>query len=312
MRKFLGIDTSNYATSLAVYDAESDSVPVMLKRFLPVREGALGLRQSDAVFHHTAALPQMIEELKSKTDCRELSAVGVSVKPRPAEGSYMPCFLVGRAVGGAMSAALGAPLVETTHQQGHIAAALYAAGGDLYEKRALVFHLSGGTTELLLVERLQVLRVVGASRDLYAGQAVDRLGVKLGYGFPAGAEVSRLAEGCAEEIDPRVSVQGTDCSLSGLQNQCEKLLAEGRGAAYTAKYCLTAIAKTVTGMLQAAHRQEPGLPCVCAGGVMSSGLIRDYVMARVPGVRFVPGAFSSDNAAGVAILAARSVEGRHG
>lgn len=102
----------------------------MLKRFLPVREGALGLRQSDAVFHHTAALPQMIEELKSKTDCRELSAVGVSVKPRPAEGSYMPCFLVGRAIGGAMSAALGAPLVETTHQPGASRRCVYAAGGD--------------------------------------------------------------------------------------------------------------------------------------------------------------------------------------
>ena len=312
MSTFLGIDTSNYATSLAVYNAASGRVPVMLKRFLPVREGALGLRQSDAVFHHTAALPEMIDELKSKTDCRELSAVGVSVKPRPVEGSYMPCFLVGRAIGSAVSAALGIPLVETTHQQGHIAAALYAAGGDLYEKRALVFHISGGTTELLLVERLQVLRVVGASQDLYAGQAVDRLGVKLGYSFPAGAEVSRLAASCAEQPDPRVSVQGTNCSLSGLQNQCEKLLAEGRDPAYVSKYCLTAIAKTVTRMLQAAQAQEGRLPCVCAGGVMSSGIIRDHVTARVPGVRFVPGEFSSDNAAGAAILAAMSGEGTHG
>lgn len=169
-----------------------------------------------------------------------------------------------------------------------------------------------GTTELLLVERLQVLRVVGASRDLYAGQAVDRLGVKLGYGFPAGAEVSRLAEGCAEEIDPRVSVQGTDCSLSGLQNQCEKLLAEGRGAAYTAKYCLTAIAKTVTGMLRAAHRQEPGPALRVCGRRDEQRPYPRLCHGPGAGVRFVPGAFSSDNAAGVAILAARSVEGRHG
>ena len=89
----LGIDTSNYATSLAVYDS-AGGAPVMLKRFLPVKQGGLGLRQSDAVFHHTAAIPQLLEELKQKTNLEELSAVGVSTKPRPAEGSYMPCFLV--------------------------------------------------------------------------------------------------------------------------------------------------------------------------------------------------------------------------
>ena len=126
----LGIDTSNYATSLAVYDTEGQTSPVMLKRFLPVRAGALGLRQSDALFHHTAALPELFEELKKKTNLKELSAVGVSVKPRPVEGSYMPCFLVGRAAACAIGAATGIPVVETSHQQGHIAAALYAAGGD--------------------------------------------------------------------------------------------------------------------------------------------------------------------------------------
>lgn len=310
MTRTLGIDTSNYATSLAVYDAGANAMPVMLKRFLPVREGGLGLRQSEAVFHHTEALPELLGELSSQIDPKELSAVGVSVKPRPAEGSYMPCFLVGKAIAAAFGAALSLPVVETTHQQGHIAAALFAAGGDLYDRRVLVFHISGGTTELLLTEKLQVLRVVGQSTDLYAGQAVDRLGVALGYAFPAGAQVSRLAARCTQDVHPRVSVRGTDCSLSGLQNQCERLLAEGESPEYAAKYCLIAVAKTVVRMLDAARRQYPGLPCVCAGGVMSSELIRDYVTARVPDVRFVPGQFSSDNAAGVALIAAR--EAAHG
>ena len=114
----LGIDTSNYATSLAIYDTEGQTSPVMLKRFLPVRAGALGLRQSDAVFHHTAALPELFEELKKKTNLKELSAVGVSVKPRPVEGSYMPCFLVGRAAACAIGAATGIPVVETSHSRG--------------------------------------------------------------------------------------------------------------------------------------------------------------------------------------------------
>ena len=308
----LGIDTSNYATSLAVYDSSETTAPIMIKRFLPVKSGALGLRQSEAVFHHTAALPELFEELKKKTDLKELSAVGVSIKPRPVEGSYMPCFLVGRSAASAISATMGIPMVETSHQQGHIAAALYAAGGDLCDKRVLVFHISGGTTELLLVDRLEVVCTVGQSTDLYAGQAVDRLGVLLGFPFPAGAQLSALAETCYETPRPRASVRGTNCSLSGLQNQCERLLKEGRSPAYVAKYCLLSIGKTVLLMLAAAQNQYPGVPCVCAGGVMSSDIIRRQVTDQLPGVRFVPGVFSSDNAAGVAIISALKMEESNG
>ena len=308
----LGIDTSNYATSLAVYDSSEKAAPVMLKRFLPVRSGTLGLRQSEAVFHHTAALPELFEELKKKTNLKELSAVGVSVKPRPVEGSYMPCFLVGRSIASALGAAMGIPIVETSHQQGHIAAALYAAGGDLYDKRALVFHISGGTTELLLVDHLEVLFTVGRSTDLYAGQAVDRLGVRLGFSFPAGAQLSELAQKCTQTPTPRASVRGTDCSLSGLQNQCEKLLEEGKAPEYVAKYCLMSVGKTVLLMLDAARKKYPGIPCVCAGGVMSSEIIQKQVTDQMPDVRFVPGIFSSDNAAGAAIIAALKTEEKDG
>ena len=184
----LGIDTSNYATSLAVYDGKAGSVCLMEKQFLPVRQGALGLRQSDAVFHHTQALPKMLTKLNEQFPLTQIDVVGVSAKPRPQEDSYMPCFLAGVSAARAFCLAKGIVCVETTHQQGHITAALYAAGRqDLYDGRALLFHVSGGTTELLLCNRLQVEACVGNSEDPYAGQAVDRLGVKLGFGFPAGA-----------------------------------------------------------------------------------------------------------------------------
>ena len=91
----LGIDTSNYATSLAVFDTDAGEVVCDCKKFLPVKEGQLGLRQSDALFHHTTALPEMLAELSGKADLTKVAAVGVSAKPRPVEGSYMPCFLAG-------------------------------------------------------------------------------------------------------------------------------------------------------------------------------------------------------------------------
>lgn len=302
----LGIDTSNYASSLAVFDTKRGEVVFDCKRFLPVKPGRLGLRQSDAVFHHTAALPALLRQADEAFSLCGIGAVGVSEKPRPAEGSYMPCFLAGVSAAQGIALARGVPLVCTTHQQGHIAAALFAAaGGALFEKRVLVFHISGGTTELLLCEGARVLRKVGGSTDLYAGQAVDRIGVKLGFAFPAGEALSQLAAQSDAKIRPKVSVKGADCSFSGLENQCAALLERGAPPAYVAKYCLCAIAQTILGMIRAARVQEPELPVVCAGGVMSSGIIRAAVQNAQPEVLFVPGKYAGDNAIGVAILAAR-------
>ena len=301
----LGIDTSNYATSLAVFDTAGEVVCAK-KRFLPVKERQLGLRQSDALFHHTAALPEMLDELGKECDLTQIAAVGVSQKPRPVEGSYMPCFLAGVSAATAFSLARGIPLIHTTHQQGHAAAALFAAKGEeLFKEKVLLFHISGGTTDLLLCDQVRRIETLGTSSDLYAGQAVDRIGVKLGFGFPAGVEVSRLAAECAEPIKPRSSVKGMACSLSGLENQCNALLAAGRSPAYVCKYCLLCVADTVVKMTKAAQKEYPGLPVVCAGGVMSSDVIRTWVQQRLPQVYFVPGQYSSDNAIGVSILAAR-------
>ena len=62
MPYYLGIDTSNYTTSAAVFDSSTGCV-VHKKKLLPVAEGALGLKQSDAVFAHVKQLPQILEEL---------------------------------------------------------------------------------------------------------------------------------------------------------------------------------------------------------------------------------------------------------
>lgn len=306
----LGIDTSNYATSLAVFDTLAGEVVCDTKRFLPVRPGQLGLRQSEALFHHTQALPEMLRELSQKADLTAVGAVGVSAKPRPVEGSYMPCFTAGVSAAWAFAAGRGIPVCLTTHQQGHLAAALFAAGRPaLWEGPVLVFHISGGTTDLLLRRPDGGVETLGTSSDLYAGQAVDRIGVRLGFAFPAGEQVSRLAAESDEPIRPRATVKGLSCSLSGLENQCVRLLEQGKSPAYVCRYCLLCVGETVVRMTREALRLHPGLPVVCAGGVMSSPVIRDYVQARLPGVCFVPGRFSSDNAIGVAVLAAREVEG---
>lgn len=301
----LGVDTSNYATSLAVVDTDRREVLYSDKRFLPVGQGQLGLRQSDAVFEHMRTFPLMLETLANQFNVQSIQAVGVSEKPRPAADSYMPCFLAGTGYASTFSIARKIPLIKTTHQQGHVAAALFGAGRFWRNaERMLVFHISGGTTELLLASGYQIEALVGGTLDLYAGQAVDRLGTKLGFSFPAGASLSALAGECNEDIRPKISVRGTNCHLSGLQNQCESLIEKGYAKAYVARYCLLAIADTIVAMVAAARESVGDLPILCAGGVLSSDVIRERVTAQVADIDFVAAEYAGDNAIGVALIAA--------
>lgn len=304
----LGIDTSNYATSLAVYDSTAGEVVCDKKRFLPVKHGNLGLRQSDALFHHTVALPELLSQLACEFDLTQIEAVGVSTRPRPIEGSYMPCFLAGYNAAVSFSSARGIPLIQTTHQQGHIAAALLATHKpNLFQEKTLVFHVSGGTTDLLVCDGYRSISCIGTSTDLYAGQAVDRIGVKLGFDFPAGIMVSEAASRCNEVIKPKASVKDGNCSLSGLENQCARLLEQGRSPEYVCRYCLLCIAETALRMVQFAQSEYPTFPVVFAGGVMSSDIIRPYITKHLQQAHFVPAKYSSDNAIGVARIAAQEV-----
>lgn len=308
MGVYLGIDTSNYTTSAAVFEAGREMVS--RRQLLTVKEGSLGLKQSDAVFAHVKNLPELLSQAMKAAGNPTLSGVGVSVRPRDQEGSYMPCFLTGRLAAAAAAEGAGVPLFSFSHQAGHIAAALYAAGKLSWrEKPFLAFHVSGGTTECLLVEPsgekghpFSIRRAAG-SLDLKGGQAVDRIGVMLGLGFPAGPELDRLAQRCGKKIKVLPVMKGMDCCLSGVENQCHRLMETGAPPEEIAKYCICAVEAAVDGMTAAVLREFGPLPLLYAGGVMSNSQIQDSLGSKYGGI-FAPAAYSSDNACGVAVLAA--------
>lgn len=304
MRSTLGIDTSNYTTSAAVY---RDGEVRQEKLLLPVRQGELGLRQSDAVFHHVQQLPQVLERLLGGIQ-EPVAAVGASARPRDQEGSYMPCFTVGVGTARAAALALSVPFFSFSHQAGHIAAALYSAGRlDLLGERFLAFHVSGGTTEAVLVtpdgERLFRAEIVARSLDLKGGQAVDRVGGMLGLPFPAGKYLEELAAQSDAPFSIRPSMKGADCSLSGVENRCRKLLDEGRPKEDVARCCLLSVLAALDGMAAVLQREYGSLPMLFAGGVMSNRMIREALTGKY-GAIFAEPAFSSDNAAGIAVLTA--------
>ena len=303
----LGLDTSNYTTSAAVFDGTNGE---NAGRLLEVQEGGLGLRQSEALFQHVKRLPDMVRALGEAGHLEHIAVVGASTRPRQIEGSYMPCFLAGQSQGMTLAEVLGVPFFACSHQQGHLAAAAWSAGRiDLLDQPHLAWHLSGGTTELVLVEpKGQSLsaRRIGGTSDVSAGQLIDRTGHYLGLDFPAGKALDQLA-GEARGTDRfPVKCSGLEFSLSGVENQVQNRLKQGYPPQEIANFVLSTIAGAVGRVTARAREEYRGLPVLCSGGVASNRLLRGE-LERNHGAIFADPRYSTDNAVGVAILAWRSM-----
>ena len=304
----IGFDTSNYTTSIAYFNGVNG---VNCSKLLPVKHGELGLRQSDAVFHHTKSLPELSGRLFSDTDISGVTAVGVSTRPRAVDGSYMPCFMVGYSHAALLASALHVPLVEVSHQQGHVAASLWSAGHlDLMDEAHLAWHLSGGTTELLLVEpegkNVRCTRI-GGTTDISAGQLIDRTGQLLQLPFPSGKHLDALSKE-AEGMDVfKVKCPGMDFSLSGVQNKVQQYHDKVNAPAETAAYALRCVAGAVLQATKNAQKAYPGLRVVFSGGVASNSMLRQILAPLDP--VFSEPQYSTDNAMGVAVLTHRMQEG---
>ena len=300
----IGIDTSNYTTSIAYFDGETGE---NCSRLLPVKPGELGLRQSDAVFAHTKSLPDLSGRLFSNPGVGKITAVGVSTRPRAVEGSYMPCFMVGYSHAKMLSDAFKVPLIEVSHQQGHVAASLWSAGHlELMDEPHLAWHLSGGTTELLLVEpegKNVRCTKIGGTTDISAGQLIDRTGQMLELPFPSGKHIYALSKEAAMKETFKVKCPGLEFSLSGVQNKVQQFHQKNGIPAETAAYALRCVAGAVFQATKNALKEYPGLRVVFSGGVASNSMLRDVIAPLDP--IFSQPQFSTDNAMGVAVLTHR-------
>ena len=305
-RIILGIDTSNYTTSVALMYEDGELI-ANIKRPLPVPPGGRGLRQSDAVFAHVKNIPSAMDEASKYLDGRIPSAIGVSERPRNLDGSYMPCFLSGVAVAESIAASTGAPLFKFSHQCGHIMAALYSSGAhEIMSGRFAAFHISGGTTELLLAEGAEsgfLTTLVGGTKDLNAGQIIDRIGVHLGMPFPAGPHIEKAALEYTGRIPTKkVSVTGTYANLSGLENMAKKIYEESGDIALTSAFILEYLGNSIVEMCKGFVEIYGEMPFVFAGGVMCNSIIKKKLSA-IFNAYFADPMMSADNAVGIAELA---------
>lgn len=306
-RLFLGFDTSNYTTSAAL--CSETSVLFNRKKLLSVAEGQRGLRQQEAVFQHIKNLPSLFPGENFSSG--EIVAVGVSVRPRSVEGSYMPCFTVGESFAEVTSGVLGVPLFRFSHQQGHIAAGLFSVGRtDLLKKRFLAYHLSGGTSELLLVDGIDRITILSSADDITFGQLIDRTGVLLGMKFPCGAEMDRIfSQDLPLAENPRFTFRNGNLCLSGFENKVISFLERGVPAPEIVRYVFEVAAMGVRKTLEKLPPEIVDLPLLFTGGVSSNRYLRQ-VFSEEKQVMFASPELSCDNAVGAAVLSSAFLKNR--
>ena len=306
----IGFDTSNYRTSVAAVTLDGE-ILVNHRELLPVSDGERGLRQSEAVFAHIRQLRNSEESLRNALHGARIAAAAASTKPRDGKESYMPVFQVGYTAGSLLAASLNVPFYETTHQRGHLAAAMYGtrlAG----QERLLAVHLSSGTTDLLVMDKEQVTQI-GGSADLLAGQLVDRAGVAMGLGFPSGEELENLALRGESKSRLGCSLDAGDliCHLSGAETRVQQWLREeSLSREDIAREIYDLLARTLVRMLKAGAEKAGISSALITGGVAASSLLRRLLDERraktrgCPEIVFGSPEMSGDNAVGVALIGA--------
>lgn len=314
MKVFLGIDTSAYTTSLAAVD-ENLQILADERMLLKVEQGKRGLRQSEALFLHIKNLPQLVGRLDPAL-YKQTCALAVSTQPRNQEGSYMPVFLAGSSLAESLAAFAEVPIYKVSHQEGHIMAGLQGSLELLDQPRFLAVHFSGGTSDILLVENSQPgyfsIHSLSSSRDIHAGQLVDRVGVAMGLPFPAGAALEQLARQGDDQKEAVIpaAVNEEGFSFSGAETRALQILSAGISKENVAAAVLGVIAKTLEKVLRRYIGQLEIKDVLLAGGVMANRLIAQRLRRRLqhPAVGgrlyFAPPGLSTDNAVGTAMLAA--------
>ena len=299
----LGIDTSNYRTSVALVDLKGEII-LNHRELLKVPEGKRGLRQSEAFFQHVNALPDAVESAMEYRD--RIAGISVSTRPRPREGSYMPCFGAGYAAAKELASALNVPLLETSHQEGHVEAIkFFSEFKD--EKDIIFYHLSGGTTEALYGDE-----IVGGTKDISYGQVLDRIGVMLGFSFPSGEFLDQIAlntEHASDALTP-IKVKDGWLNLSGIETQAMRSLesicdVEARNSLI--KEVMDKILDSMVTMSEQLSKKFNTRNLIFSGGVSSSGYIRSQIPKRLKGYNIVFGSpeLSGDNAVGTALIMVR-------
>ncbi len=329
--KILAIETSCDETAAAIIE-DQNYRPVVISNVvssqMEVHAATGGVIPNIAARMHTENLPRVLKEV-TKNKKLDYDAIAVTAGP-----GLIGCLLIGMSAAKTIAMTTGKPFFAINHLEGHIYSAWL--GEQLPELPALIVIVSGGHTELVLMERHGYYQHLGRTRDDAAGEAFDKVARLLGLGYPGGPAVSALAaHGDREAYKFPIGLNERDSmefSISGIKASVSHLVAELSGEAGPARNASLSsasvadvaehtkadiaasfehtVAETIARKTLTAIRHYPGLKNVClVGGVAANRYLRNYleqvINQQTPGIRFItaPLEYCTDNAAMVGAAA---------
>jgi N6-L-threonylcarbamoyladenine synthase len=300
----LGIDTSCYTTSLVAID-QNNHILFEDRISLEVKDGHLGLRQSQAFFQHIRNLPILYEKCLNVIDPANIGSVCVSSQPRNVKDSYMPVFTAGVNLGKIMAKSLKCQYLEISHQENHL---LAVAFDHLLPETFIGVHISGGTSEILKVNNKERMfsEIIGKSLDLSFGQLIDRIGLYMGLAFPCGKKLDQLRTDPKNRYQLKLSIKELSFNLSGFENKLKGFYDQDHDLSKVSNTLFYYLALILSQVLKEALRDSNLETVVLSGGVSANSYLREFLVKTIDACVIFPEIpYATDHALGNAYYGSR-------
>ena len=289
----LAVETSFDDTGLALLDDSCRTVFAALSSSVELHAPYGGVVPELAARAHLTNLPAMMNELRRMhpQELAKVSAVGVT------RGPGLPgCLLAGISFARGAAMALGADLYGLSHLEGHAYTPFFGKAPAEIPFPLLALVISGGNTVLYEIPRFGEMRVLGETVDDAAGELFDKLSQKLGYGYPGGARLEKLArEYGARPISRELALPvpmrdsgDLNFSFSGLKTAAARKIDALRKsrAGFDQEFAASLMRSVWDSVWLKVHAaaESTGIRDVSvSGGVAANALFRDYMRARTDG-----------------------------
>jgi N6-L-threonylcarbamoyladenine synthase len=305
--KILGIETSCDETAIGVVEDGVRMLSSVVSSQVELHATYGGVVPELASRQHVEAIIPVLDEALARASCslQEIDAVAVTYGP-----GLAGALLVGFNFAKALAYARGLPLVPVNHLEGHVYAAWLNREGSP-EFPALVLIVSGGHSDVVLMEGHGRYRRLGQTVDDAAGEAFDKVARLLGLGFPGGPAIDGLTQGAASPTLrlPRARLEGPyDFSFSGLKTKVQRIVRGEDGEVpdtveLAAAFQDSVVDSLVTKAVQAAE-DNGARQVILSGGVAANTALRAALARRSPAPLLVPPpALCTDNGAMIAACA---------
>jgi N6-L-threonylcarbamoyladenine synthase len=306
--KILGIESSCDETAAAVVVDGRRMLSNVIASQTDLHAATGGVVPEVAARAHLRALVPVVRQALADAECRWDDLDGVAVTAGP---GLPGALVVGLNAARGIAYARGLPLIPVDHIEGHVCANWLLEQEP--ELPALALVVSGGHTELLLMEDHGRFVRLGGTRDDAAGEAFDKVARLLELGYPGGPPLARLAATATERRLrlPRAWLRGSDdFSFSGLKTAVLHLVRKGEAPAAEIAWAFEESVADVLSLKAARAAEREGVASLLlAGGVASNRRLRERVIERSPvPVHIPPPVLCTDNGAMIAAAAFRHLE----